>query len=165
MTLSSIRFSLLITALLPLASVACGGSDSTSEPVASTPLAGKINGQAFTAKSAVGSVLDPMSGKRFITISSEAITCASGSSSPQPEVLTSIAWKEGTTADFSLSTNATLAFPKGDTIENKVATTGRIEVIKAPTTVGAKGQIRLRAVIDDSNTVEGQIDVEVCPDF
>ncbi|MEP7122086.1 MAG: hypothetical protein ABJE95_14300 [Byssovorax sp.] len=163
--LSSTRFSLLLTALLPLSALACGGGDATSEPVAGTPLAGKINGQAFTAKSAVGTVLDPMSGKRFITISGEAITCAGGSGGPAPEVLTSIVWKEGTTADFSLSTNATLAFPKGDTIQNDVATTGRIEVIKAPTKVGDKGQIRLRAVIDDSNTVEGQVDVEVCPDF
>lgn len=164
MTFSSTRFSVLIAALLPLSSVACGGSDSTSGPVASTPLAGKINGAAFTAKSATGTVFDATTGKRSITISGDAITCAN-SNITGTVVLTSVDWKEGTTADFGLSTNATLAFPKGDTIENDVATTGRIEVIKAPTTVGAKGQIRLRAVIDDNNTVEGQVDVEICPSF
>jgi hypothetical protein len=164
MNLSSTRFLVLITALLPLSALACGGSDPASEPVASTPLAGKINGQAFTAKSATGTVFDKTTGKRSITISGDAITCADSNLSGTV-VLTSIEWKEGTTADFGLTTNATLAYPKGDSIQNDVATTGRIEVIKAPTEVGAKGQIRLRAVIDDSNTVEGQIDVEICPDF
>ena len=136
MTFSSTRFSVLIAALLPLSSVACGGSDSTAGPVASTPLAGKINGAAFTAKSATGTVFDSTTGKRSITISGDAITCAN-SNIMGTVVLTSVDWKEGTTADFGLSTNATLAFPKGDTIENEVATTGRIEVIKAPATVGA----------------------------
>ncbi len=165
MNLSSTRFSLLITALLPLSALACGGSDSTSsDPVATTALTGMINGQAFTAKGAIGSNLDPSSGKRFITITGDAITCAS-SNIHGAAVLTSVAWKEGTAIPFDFQNNATLSFPKGDTIENNVATTGRIEVIKAPTKVGEKGQIRIRATIDDSNHVEGQVDVEVCPDF
>lgn len=166
MKLSSTRFSLLITALLPLSALACGGSDTTasSDPVASTALTGMINGQAFTAKAAIGTNLDPMSGKRFITITGDAITCAS-SNINGAAVLTQVAWKEGTAIPFDLQNNATLSFPKGDTIENNVATTGRIEVIKAPTMVGDKGQIRIRATIDDSNHVEGQVDVEICPDF
>lgn len=164
MIFSSTRFSLLIAALLPLSALACGGTDEGSEPVAATPLAGKIDGKSFTAKGAVGTVLDSKSGERFITISEEAITCAKGNPSG-PVVITSVVWKEGTAIEFSLQQNATLAYPSGDTIKNDVAITGRIEVIKAPTTVGEKGKIRLRAVIDDSNTVEGEVDVEVCADF
>jgi hypothetical protein len=165
MNLSPTRFSLLLTALLPLSAVACGGSDSTSsDPVATTALTGMIDGKAFTAKAAIGTVFDPMSGKRSITISGDAISCAN-SNINGAAVLTSVAWKEGTAIPFDLQNNATLAFPKGDTIQNDVAISGRIEVIKAPTTVGAKGQIRIRAMIDDSNHVEGQVDVEICPDF
>ena len=165
MLFSSTRFSLLIAALLPLSSVACGGSDSVaSEPVAETPLAGKIDGQAFTAKAAIGTVFDPSSGERTITITGDGITCANGNINGAA-VLTSVVWKEGTAIPFDLQHNATLSFPSGDTPQNKVALTGRIEVIKAPTTVGEKGTIRLRAVVDDNNTVEGQVDVEICPDF
>ena len=165
MTFSSTRFSLLLTALLPLSALGCGGSDSTSsEPVAETPLAGKIDGKAFTAKAAIGIVLDPSSGKRFITITGDGISCAM-SNINGPAVLTSVAWKEGTAVPFDSQNNATLSFPSGDSIQNNVSLTGRIEVIKAPTKVGEKGTIRLRAVVDDSNTVEGQVDVEVCPDF
>jgi hypothetical protein len=164
MIFTSTRFSLLIAALLPITALGCGGGDSSSEPVAATPLAGKIDGKSFTAKGATGTILDASSGKRFITISGDAITCAS-SNAEGATVLTSVAWTEGTEAEFSLQQNATLAFPSGDSIQNNVATTGRIEVIKAPTTVGEKGKIRLRAVIDDNNTVEGEVDVEVCADF
>lgn len=165
MTFSSTRFSRMIAALLPLSALACGGTDSPdSEPVAETPLAGKIDGKAFKATGAIGTVLDPSSGKRFITITGDAISCAM-SNINGPAVLTSVAWKEGTAVPFDSQNNATLSFPSGDSIQNNVSLTGRIEVIKAPTTVGEKGTIRLRAVVDDRNTVEGEIDVEVCPDF
>ena len=165
MIFSSTRFSLLIAALLPLSSIACGGSDSTSlEPVATTPLAGMIDGKSFKATSAIGVVLDPSSGKRFITISGTGISCAM-SNIEGAAVLTQVAWKEGTAIPFDSQNNATLSFPSGTTIQNNVALTGRIEVIKAPTTVGAKGTLRLRAVVDDKNTVEGEVDVEICPDF
>ena len=167
MLFSATRFSMLFAALLPLAVLGCGGTDSTSistDPVSDAPLAGKINGNAFTVKSAVGVVFEPASGKRTITISGGTVTCAMNIING-PAVLTSVVWKEGTAIPFDLSHNATLTYPSGDKFENVVSLTGRIEVIKAPTTVGSKGTIRLRAVVDDSTTVEGQVEVEICPDF
>jgi hypothetical protein len=87
-----------------------------------------------------------------------------------PSVLTQVAWKDGTALPFDLQQNATLAFPSGGTVQNKVAVTGRIEVIKAPAApaTGAPsptGTIRLRAEVDGNNHVEGQVDVEVCAAF
>jgi hypothetical protein len=166
MIFSATRFSVLIAALLPLSALACGGTDSTvsTGPVSDAPLAGMIDGKAFAAKSAIGVVFDPASGKRTITISGGTVTCAMNNIDG-PAVLTSVDWKEGTAIPFDLSHNATLTYPSGDTFKNDVSTNGRIEVIKAPTTVGAKGTIRIRAVVDDNNTVEGQVDVEICPDF
>jgi hypothetical protein len=131
--------------------------------VSTAPLTGTIDGRDFTAKSALASKSFSDASKKDVEIYDVDATCAAR---PQMkdgsrEILTSVPWKAAAT-DFGFpGQTATFVVQKGNTPDNLISTEGRVEVVNAPSNVGDKGQLRLRAIFE-ANSVEGQIDVQVC---
>lgn len=147
---------------LSLLFVACGGGGTTMQPtpVKDTPLAGSVDGQPWAASSgtASGSRSFSDAGEKWIDVSSSALTC---STFGQAQLIGVIPWQAGTSYDLSLAKNLTIVVERdGGTPSNKIATSGRVEVISAPAT--GVGVVRIRARFNDSNTVEGQVSLNVC---
>lgn len=152
----------LFAAVLTVGLVACGGEETppTPQPVADTVMKGKIAGLDFEAKGAVARPDSFNEGKYRIEISSKVLACADFSFGDEPHILHSTEWTEGAAYDLSLQKNLTFVNKESDgTYMNDVATTGRVEIAKAPKT--GTGRIRIRASTSDSS-VEGAIDVVVC---
>jgi hypothetical protein len=158
---------------LALSAAACSlnstssGDDGPTGPVASSPLTGSIDGKDFTAKSAVARKgFDD--GKKSIDIYDTDVTCDTFDDKAERKILIDVPWTAGTTKDFSFSLSsgsssqtATFVIDKGGTPDNIIATTGRVEIIDAPTDKGTTGKMRLRAIAQ-GNKVEGEIPVQVC---
>jgi hypothetical protein len=153
---------------LALFAVGCGSSsdDAPSGPVSASPLSGSIDGQDFTGKVAIARKgFDE--GKKSIDIYDDAsITCDTFNDKATRKILIDVPWTTGMSKDFSFSFSgggqtATFVIDKGGSPDNIIATTGRVEVIDAPTDVGSTGKIRLRAIAE-GNKVEGEIPVQVC---
>lgn len=152
-----------------LCAVGCSSSSSSDDeptgPVAATPLTGSVDGKDFTAKSALAkNGFDD--GKKSIDIYDHDVSCDSFDDKSERKILIDVPWQTGTTKDFSFSLSgggqtATFVIDKNGTPDNIIATTGRVEIVDAPTDKGATGKIRLRAIAE-GNKVEGEIPVQVC---
>jgi hypothetical protein len=129
--------------------------------VKAQPLAGSINGQAWTVQSAI---LDTAfsSGDRFLNLYSTARTCDDFSPPTAPSLLTSVQWKVGT----SDAQQITFVVPAaGGGAPNNIPAFGqRLEILSAPD--AGTGTIRLRATDGSAaNSVEGEATVTVCQGF
>ena len=170
------KLGLMLVGLIALGTAACtiettdtGSGSAKSGPVSSAPLAGTIEGKSFAGKFGVAkkSGFDD-DGKRMISIYDTEVPCSSFSSENEPDayMLISVPWEAGVKRDFSFGGSdgqtATFVVKKSDgDFTNIISTTGRVEVIEAPTAAGEKGTIRLRASAQ-GNSVEGEVTVEVC---
>jgi hypothetical protein len=142
------------------------GSDSgsgASAPVASTPMTGTINGVAFVPKIALAEpgISDP--NKRSLRIVDADTDCNGGFA--KRSIIFSVPWTEGLTKDLSFGSNGqtvTFSYEESGGYENYIATTGRLELVSAPTEAGAKGKLRLRANFDDKNKIDGEVPVLIC---
>lgn len=160
-----------------LALAACGGGSSSSDagssaPVSHQPLAGTVNGQPWTAGYATAQDRGDSSGY-FVTVYAQGVDAGCyGGSLDVPELLTSVPWTANSAYDFSLQHNLTFSFKDGSgNDQNDVATSGRIELDAAPAFVDTDGgpptttTLRIRGKFDANNSVEGQVNVVVCPPF
>ncbi len=132
-------------------------------PVAQKPLEGKIGGKAFSGKVAIAT----KSADRYsVSIYSGDRKCTDTStSSTDGYVLFSSAdWKDGVSYGLILdltggkSNTVTLVTPPST---NTICSDGRVEIV----TVGSKeaaGTLRVRAVSNSDNTVEGEVPLYTC---
>jgi hypothetical protein len=154
---------------LALSAAACSSASSSEDgptgPVAASPLTGSVDGKDFVAKTALARKgFDE--GKKSIDIYDSEVTCDTFQQKTEREILIDVSWTAGTSKDFSFSSGgtsqtATFVIDRGAKADNIIATTGRVEIIDAPTEKGATGKMRLRASAL-GNKVEGEIPVQVC---
>lgn len=140
---------------------ACGGPTTpTSTPVKSTPLAGTVDGQSWTASPGRASPWPfEDGGLRWIDVSATAITCQDFA--PVGQLIGTIPWHAGEAYDLGLQENLTFVVRGDAGTENKVAFNGRVEVISAPD-AGGVGTVRIRARFSDNFDVEGEVQLNVC---
>lgn len=145
---------------LALLAVSCGGGGGPStDPVPATPLAGTFDGRPWTAAKGTASARsfnDP--GERWIDISSTALACSTFGGEAQ--LIGTVPWTTGASYEFGFTKNLTFVVRTDGGVDNKVATTGRMEIISAPD--AGTGTIRLRARFGGDFSVEGEVQVEVC---
>ena len=149
---------------LALALAGCGGAmmepvDAGPVPVATTPLQGTIGGAPWTAVSATAKGSRGFNpGDKWVDIGSGTFTCDDFVA--ESDLIVNVPWATEAYA-LSLQHNLTFVVHEADGgIQNKVATSGRVEVISAPD--AGTATLRIRARFDAQNSVEGQIDVKVC---
>jgi len=130
-----------------------------SVPVAATPLAGKVAGASWTARGATASAHRAFSddgGEKWVDISSSTLSC---SGFPEAQVIGTIPWNTPA-YDLSFSHNLTIVVHETDGgIMNYVAINGRVELYDV-TDAGAR--LRVRAIANADNSVEGEIGLTVC---
>ncbi|MEO6953948.1 MAG: hypothetical protein ABI321_19255 [Polyangia bacterium] len=138
-------------------------------PIASTPLAAKVDGKPVAVKSVVASL---RMGQPVIELYDAKLTLCAATETVGKEHLfariVGIPWTKGTTSfGRATSSAATLAFLDAEAHERPCckdhAWSGRVDILDAPTT-GA-GKLRLR--LDDGDAAgataaEGQAEVLVC---
>ena len=141
----------------------CGPASQTEGDagVKSTPLAGTVNGQPWTAASATASAHKAFGdgGEKWLDVGSTAFTCSTFI--PDAQLIGVVPWQVGT-YPLSLSRNLTLVTRStdGGSTMNNVAISGRVEILSAPD--AGVATMRIRATANSQNTVEGQLDVQVC---
>lgn len=149
--------------LLAVLLAGCGSMtqevDAGPTPVATTPLQGTVGGASWTAVSATASGSQGFNpGDKWVDIGAGTFDCTAFV--PDSDIIVNVPWVEGAYA-LSFSKNLTFVVREADGgIENKVATSGRVEVISAPD--AGTATLRIRAKFDEANSIEGQIDVSVC---
>lgn len=135
--------------------------DGGSVAIATTPLSGRVGGQAWTF---VSGATDPFlsEGKPtlFTTLYAEALAGCNGfPSSTLPEVLIQLPREPGS-YPLSLARNATFAVPSASgEIDNLVATKGEL-VIEEVTATTIKGGARIE--FDSNNSVNGTFQAAIC---
>ncbi len=145
---------------LMLAATAACGDDPGDTPIPATPLAGELNGVAFTAGGATarqGS--DPT--ERVIEIHPDA-GYGCGDFGDEPYVAIVMPWTPGA-EPLGFDSDATVFFFFDATAH--LVLDGRLELDDAPTEPGATATLRVRASFvdrDDDLFVEGQVAVELC---
>jgi len=139
--------------------VACGAGPA-DEPVPGTPLAGQLNGVPWTAGSAhARDASDP--GEKIVSIYPD-VDLACGRLGDDPYVTAVLPWTAGV-QPLGLDAEATVFIYLDMTAH--VVFDGRIEILEAPTDVGATAPFRIRAVFEDEDDdlfVEGEIAVQLC---
>ncbi|HUQ03721.1 MAG TPA: hypothetical protein VM261_14590 [Kofleriaceae bacterium] len=143
------------------AALAACGSDPADDPVATTPLAGDINGMPWTAGSAIARSSSE-AGERSVHMYPDTdVTCERGFGD-EPYVAALVPWAEGA-VPLGLQSDATVFFYFDATAY--LVLEGRVEVLGAPTEVGATVPFRIRAIFEDSDDdlhVEGEVQVQIC---
>lgn len=136
---------------------ACGGGGTTE--VSADPLAGSINGKPFTFVSGeTNGFLSEGDDNFFSDLYGEASTPCGFSHPTGPHLIASIPMTPG---DYTLSLqlNMTFTYDDGDTIQNLVATNGRL-IVDEVTTTSVTG--RLHGIYNDDNEVDGAFMLAVC---
>ena len=148
-------------ALWLVCALAACGSDPADDPVASTPLAGDLDGVAWAANSAIARTSSD-AGKRSVHMYPDSgVTCESGFGD-EPYLTVLVPWVEGA-VPLGLQSDATVFFYFDATAY--LVLEGRVEVLSASTEVGAMVPFRVRAIFEDSDNdlvAEGEIHVEIC---
>lgn len=157
----------LLASLLCLATLGCGEGDSspTPSPVPDTPLQGTLGGRPFVARSALARQPAGPSDtpRKWIDIYDVEVGCDDFLPATDRSIIGTVPWTSGTEYALSFSQSVTFVLDEADgTPVNHLVTDGRLEVVDAPTAVGAKGRLRLRAIKGDAGFVEGAVDVTVC---
>jgi hypothetical protein len=155
-----------------VANADAGSTAVMEEPVASTPLAGTVGSLPFTGRHAVVHLSSPH--PPDLTVYGEPTPC---NADPRPSLLVGLAaWSVGTHVVRSPTPGELQRGAKDDDFvtvnfvhdqasgipANDFSDSGRLEVLEAPTVVGTKGKMRLRASAGAGNAVQGEISVEVC---
>ncbi|HVY48615.1 MAG TPA: hypothetical protein VHB21_22160 [Minicystis sp.] len=147
----------LALSAIAFATIGCGASDSS---IPTTPLSGTIEGKTFEMKSAFALVgMTPS--ERFVVIRDADASCDDGSGTKDGELLVTaeIPWKKGATEAVDGAHPVTLAHVP----DSVIATAGEVDVLAAPTDLGAVGGFLLRADAGDGQTkVEGEVKVTNC---
>jgi hypothetical protein len=134
----------------------CGGDDGVE--IATTPLAGTINGEAWTFKSGeTDAFLSEGDDNFFAELYGEDVEACGFGGGGGSHILGAVPKVAGE-YDLSLALNVTFSY--GDS-ENLVATEGRIVVddVSATELHGA-----MHAIYDDANEVDGTFTLTICPD-
>ena len=151
---------LLVACVFLVAGCGGGGGDGNrTDPVPSTPLAGMLNGTPWTAVSARAKN-SSTAGEKSIRIYPNTVTCAQIGA--EPYVVVGTAWVPGN-VEVDLESDSVIFIFMDATAH--VVLDGRIELPSAPTDVGAKVMMGLRASFEDGDDdlfVEGQVEVEIC---
>lgn len=133
------------------------------QPVASTPLTGRVAGVEWTASSAVASARRAFSddaSERWVDLGAGAFDCSDFL--PDAELIGTLPWRTGAYS-LGLQRNLTFVVREADGgIRNKVATEGRVEFIEATGPDAGPSIVRIRARFDAENQVEGQVAISVC---
>jgi hypothetical protein len=162
------KLAMVFTFALGALAFGCSSSSASSDsggPVAAKPLDGTIDGQSFTAK--VGLAHKGFDAtKKSIDIYDADATCDKPVTSPKREILIDVPWSAGTSTNFSFSLSgggqtATFVVDNNGTPNNIISSSGRVEIVDAPSTAGSTGKIRIRASAEGNN-VEGEVSVLVC---
>lgn len=143
--------------------VGCGPDetpeDTSATPVASTPLAGTFKGQPWTAAQGRARAWSFGEGnERWIDVGSSPLGC---NGAGDAQLIGTIDWAPGTSYALSLTRNLTFSYDDNGTSENLVAITGRVELVSAPDQ--GLATVRIRARYDADFSVEGEVQLEVCP--
>lgn len=139
---------------------ACGGTDPSEEPISATPLDGVLNGVPWVAGGAVarGASTD---GEKSIYIHPDTdLSCSRYGG--EPYLVAVLPWVEGV-QPLGLDAEATVYFYFDATIH--LVFDGRVEILGAPTEIGATAPFRIRAIFEDSDDdlhAEGEIQVQIC---
>jgi len=157
----------ILFAAAAVAALSCGSSPQMmmDVPVKQQPLTGKINGTTFTAVSATASgqkAIDTggTAGEKWVDIYDSQIDCSTAFPDPTRKVILTVPWQV-TSYDFGFSHNATLFYlDDAGVSQNIAALVGRAEIITAPD--AGTATIRVRADGNADNTVEGEVQVQVC---
>jgi hypothetical protein len=146
-------------ALLVAVLAACG-TDPSEEPVEVKPLQGQLNGALWAAGGAVvrGAADD---GEKTVYIHPDVgLTCSQYGD--EPYLVAVVPWAPGV-VKLGLDSPATVYFYFDNAIH--LVFDGRIEVMEAPTEIGAMAPFRIRADFldsDDDLHAEGEITVTIC---
>jgi hypothetical protein len=152
---------LAVAAVVLVTALSCGGgSPSSSTPVASTPLAGTVDGKPWTASQGRANPWNfDDGGERWLDISSAPLSCSQFFA--DAELIGTVPWHAGEAYDLGLQQNLTFVVKTDAGLQNYVATNGRVEVISAPD--AGIGTVRIRAKFGSDFSVEGEVKLDVCP--
>lgn len=153
---SRIAFPSLCIAFVVLAG--CSSSDDNGENVATSPLAGKVGGQTWTFQiGATDAFLSEGEDDFFAALYAESYTPCTGIEPTSPHLLVSVPKQPGS-YDFGTMRNITFV-TAGD--DNLISLSGQIVVDSVTATMITGG---VRSHRDDSNDVNGQFQLTICPD-
>jgi hypothetical protein len=138
-----------------LLATGCGTSSPTE--IATTTLAGKVAGQAWTFQAGHTSAFLSKGEPDFFASLYPMTFTACGFSEPTGGHV--IAAIPKMTGDYDLDLSLNMTFTDGS--NNLIATEGRIVVDSVTATHVTGG---LHAIYDSANEVDGQFDVTICPD-
>ncbi|HEY4178298.1 MAG TPA: hypothetical protein VGM90_15730 [Kofleriaceae bacterium] len=148
----------LALVVMVVATLAACGTDSVSE-VSPDPLAGMINGQPFTF---VGGETNPFLSEGddnfFSDLYGETYTACGFSHPSGPHLIASIPMTPGEYT-LSLDLNMTFTYNDGSTVQNLIATRGRLVVDEVTSTTVTGG---LHGIYNGDNEVDGQFSLTVC---
>ncbi len=158
-SLRLLGLALLATAFQACADDADGGT--SSAPIATTPLAGKVGGEAWTfATGATNAFLSADDDDYFATLF--AVDFSGCEDAPQggvTAVILSIPKVVGTRS-FGLQLNGTFVIAGADGPENLATLNGKI-VVDAITDTAITGGVRM--TYDSANAIDGRFEVMICP--
>jgi hypothetical protein len=145
------------TLALALALAGCSAS-SDSEPIVTTPLAGKVGGQSWTFQiGATDAFLSRGDGDFVAVLHATSYTPCSTSEPTGPHLLVSVPKQPGV---YPLSLMRNVTFVVNDS-DNLISLDGEVEVHQVTATTVTAG---LRTRRDDGNDVNGQFQLTVCPE-
>ena len=157
------RAVLFATAVVGLA--ACGGDDGGAPgTIATQPLAGMIDGQPWSFVAGKTDAFLSETGDKFFATLFDKPFASSPCDEFEPQdathsLILNIPKAVGRYA-LSLSLNQTFSYPKGNSTQNDIATSGTLEVTEL-TATSLSGGVKMAYGSRDS--VEGQFMITVCP--
>jgi hypothetical protein len=142
----------LVSALAP---AGCSSS-SDSEPIATTPLSGKVVGQSWTFQVGATDAFLSQDDDFTAILYATSYTPCTTSEPTGPHLFVSVPRQPGV---YKLSATRNITFASGS--DNLITLDGEIEVHEVTATHVTAG---LRTRYDDGNDVNGQFELTVCPE-
>ena len=154
------RFTLAACAALPALTGACADDASGGLSVATTPLAGKVNGQAWTFETGTTNAFLSGSGDTYFATlyAVDFAGCGQEPFDNVPSLIVRIPKTVGS-SNFSLKLNGTFTYGGTDGPENLVATNGTIVVDEITDTTITAG---VHMIYDANNAVDGRFTATIC---
>jgi hypothetical protein len=137
-------------------------SDATTGPVASTPLAGRIRGDAFEGKMARATI-ETLDGRDRAKVEIFAVDfpCGTPGDLPMPMIMATVPWSAGAMREYaSVDSDMRVGILTATSPEPVEA--ARAETLEAPLEASAIGKLRLRVRTSDGEEIEGEIAVQIC---
>jgi hypothetical protein len=142
--------------LASAAALAGCSSSSDSEPIATSPLSGKVVGQSWTFQVGATDAFQSEDGDFAATLYATSYTPCTTSEPPGPRLFVSVPKQPGV---YPLTLTRNITFANGS--DNLITVDGEIEVHEVTATHVTAG---LRTRYDDGNDVNGQFELTVCPE-